>query len=223
MKGCLLFFLLTISMVGQQTIDFGADPEGNSTISPYSTTMIVRNAPADKTILGNQYYEEYNSLATVYIDKKKAHKCLVRYNAFNDEIEVTENDKAFNMLKIDNIEVVLDRYSYKLFDYEGKKQFFIVFNKGRYSFGIKAKKKIKEGKQASTSYETSRPSRYIEVNKYFIIDTEKSEIRNIKLNKKEVIKVLDKKDEIQKVASSKKLSFKKEKDLIKIMNLYNSL
>ncbi|WP_271765868.1 hypothetical protein [Aquimarina algiphila] len=223
MKNFLLFFLLTTSMIGQQTIDNGIDPEGSSAISPYSTTMIVRNAPIDNSIRGHQYYEEYNSLATVYIDKKRARKCLVRYNAFKDEIEVTENDKAFNMLKIDDIEVALDGYAYKLYDYEGGKQFFIVFNEGRYSLGIKAQKKIKAGKQASTGYETSTPSRYIEVNKYCIIDNEKGEIKNVKLKKKEILKVLNKKTEIEKFASSKKLSFKKEKDLIKIINYYNSL
>ncbi|WP_438709984.1 hypothetical protein ACSTS3_11300 [Aquimarina muelleri] len=224
MQNFLLLFLLTISMTGQQTIDNGADPEGNSFISPYSTTMIVRNKEIDRTIKGHQYYEEHNSLATIYINKKRDRKCLVRYNAFNDEIEVSQKDQAFNILKIDNIEVALEKYSYRLFNYEGDKHFFITFNKGRYSLAIKTQKKIKGGRQARTGYETSSPSRYISINKYFVVDNEKEEIKSIKLKKKNIIEVLnDKKDQVEKFVSSKKLNLKKEEDVIAVIDYYNTL
>ena len=219
----LVIFFLSLVTIGQQTIDNGADPEGKSLLSPYGTTMIIRNTNTSANIKGHQYYEEYNGLATVYINAKRVRKCLVRYNAFNDEIEVTENQKVFNLLKVNHMEVVLDDYSYKVFDYKGNKHFFIMLNKGRYSLAIKKDKKIKGGRQADSGYQTNIPSRYIEINKYFIIDNDTGEIKSLKLKKKEVLNLLHKKEEIQKMASSKKLNFRKEKDVITILDYYNSI
>jgi hypothetical protein len=162
-------------------------------------------------------------MATIYVNKKLVRKCLVRYNAFNGELEYVDDNKRFNMLKVDNLEVALKKYRYKLFDYEGDRQFFIIYNKGPFSLGVKALKKIKQGKEAVTSYEASTPSKYIDNNKYFIINNEKGEVKGIKLKKKDILKVLNKKDELEKFASSKKLNFKKEADLARIIDYYNTL
>ncbi|PKV50087.1 hypothetical protein ATE84_2136 [Aquimarina sp. MAR_2010_214] len=224
------FFLLVLSLIstitiGQETI-FGmnSDPNNNLKASPFGTTIVVRQSARNTSIKGHQYFEEIDEMATVYIDKKSVRKCLVRYNAFNGELEyLDDNNKRFNMLKISNLEVDLKKYSYKLFDYEGSKQFFIVYNKGAFSLGMKVLKKIKQGKEGATSYDKSTPSKYVEKSKYFIVNNEKGEVQKVKLKKKDILKVLDKKEELEKFASSKKLKFKKEKDLIRIINYYNSL
>lgn len=211
-------------MIGQETIGGGAsNPSGNTAIGPFSSTMMVRQKARNTSIKGHQYYEESNEMATIYVNKKLVRKCLVRYNAFNGELEYVDDNKRFNMLKVDNLEVALKKYRYKLFDYEGDRQFFIIYNKGPFSLGVKALKKIKQGKEAVTSYEASTPSKYIDNNKYFIINNEKGEVKGIKLKKKDILKVLNKKDELEKFASSKKLNFKKEADLARIIDYYNTL
>ncbi|WP_108840577.1 hypothetical protein [Aquimarina sp. Aq78] len=226
MKNFFILFLLMSStvMIGQETFGGGAsDPGGKTGIGPFSSTIMVRQKARNTSIKGHQYFEENNEMATIYVNKKQVRQCLVRYNAFNGELEYVDDNKRFNMLKVDNLEVALRKYSYKLFNYEGDRQFFVVYNKGPFSLGVKAMKKVKQGKEAVTSYDASTPSKYIENNKYFIINNKKGEVQKVKLKKKDILKVLDKKEELEKFASSKKLSFKKEKDLIKIINYYNSI
>ncbi len=226
MKNLFILFLIISNtvMIGQETFGGGAsDPSGNTAIGPFSSTIIVQQKARNTTIKGHQYFEENNEMATIYVNKKQVRQCLVRYNAFNGELEYVDNNKRFNMLKVENLEVALKKYSYKLYEYDGDRQFFIVYNEGPFSLGMKALKKIKQGKEAVTSYDASTPSKYIENNKYFIINNEKGEVKKVKLKKKDILKVLDKKEELEKFASSKKLSFKKEKDVIKIINYYSSL
>ncbi|WP_108866898.1 hypothetical protein [Aquimarina aquimarini] len=225
MKTIFTLFLILNStlLIAQEITGNVSDPGSNNVISPFGSTMIVRNNSTDEVIKGHQYYEERDQIATVYIKGKPVKKCLVKYNGFNEEIEYLEKDKRYNLLKLDDMEVKLNKYSYRLFDHKGDKKFFLVYNKGMFSLGLLAIKKIREGKQATSSYESSTPSRYIENYKYFIINNKDKVVTDIKLKKKEILKTLGKKEELEKFAKSRKLSFKKESDLVKIIKYYNTL
>ncbi|WP_062061014.1 hypothetical protein [Aquimarina longa] len=229
MRILLITLLLSNVLVyGQSTIINTSDSGGDfsSNLSPYNSQIVIKKATKSR-IKGHVYNEESNKLATIYIGKRKSTRSFVRYNAFNGEMEMTvEGGKVYNMIKRDGVKVVLDDgYTYTIFDHEGLKQFFVVKNKnkGRFSLLLKIAKKIKQGRPGRGGYGNSIPSKYIEDNKYFIFDSEKGEMMNVKLKKKEILHVLGKKNEIEKFTSSNKLSYKKEKHIVKIINYYNTL
>ncbi len=219
-----LFLLLLLSkaymVLGQVKSDSISKAGETSNLSAYGTRVVVRK-PSKYSVQGHQYYENENKLASVYVNGKKSRRTFVRYNALNDEIEVTE---IFNILKKENINVVLDEgYIYKVLDFEGTKQFFVFLKEGKNSLVMKVEKKIKEGKDAIGGYEQTTNDKYVEKRSYFILKTG-GDLFKIKLKQKDILKVLgDKKTEIEKYASSKKLNFKKEEDLIKIVGYYNTL
>lgn len=228
MKKLFVFCIVVVShffISAQVATGSGIGPGEMSMASPYGTTQIFVTDPSEDPVQGHRYYEERNKLAVVYINDKRARRCLIRYNAFNDEIEVTENDKVFNILKLDDIKIVLedDEYFYKIFDSEEGKRFFILRNKGKVSFAKRVEKSVKLGKVATSGYEKDTPSKYVTKRKYFIIN-EKGEVKNIKkLKKKDILALLDKKTELEQYATSEKLSFKNEEDLVKIIDYYNTL
>ncbi len=227
MKKLFIFYVVVCSnffisaQIGGGTM-VGPGEAANAT--PYGTQVFVRDASEDP-IEGNRYFEETNKLAVVYINKKRARRCLMRYNAYYDQIEVTENNKVFNLIKRDDMKVVIEDegYVYKIFDFEEASRFFILLQEGDISLLKRVEKKVKVGKDATTGYETNTPSRYIEKHRYFLKD-KSGDLVNVKLKKKEILKVLTaQKDEVEKYASSKRLSFRKEKDLVKIIKHYNTL
>ncbi|WP_271783073.1 hypothetical protein [Aquimarina algiphila] len=175
----------------------------------------------EKEIKGSKYYEEDFKLAVIYDGDKVIHKSPIKYNAFNDEIEVLEDDKEFALLKKEGIKVVLDSYQYVMLKNKG---YFIIFNKNKKtSLVLKPKKKFRKGAEAESTYSQVIPPSFIDNFEYYI-KTKEGELEKIKLKKKNVLAVLkDKKTEIEKFASSKKLSFKKEEDLVKIIEYYSSL
>ncbi|WP_271765869.1 hypothetical protein [Aquimarina algiphila] len=214
----LVILLLKMYMaVGQNSI---SRAEELSDMGAYGTRVVVRK-PIKNTVQGHQYYENENKLASVYINGKKLRRAYVRYNSLNDEIEVTE---VFNILKKENIKVVLDKgYVYKMLDFEGTKQFFIFLKEGKNSLVMKVEKRIKQGENAIDAYKQSTNAKYIEKRRYFILTSE-GDLLRVKLKQKDVLKVLgDKKNEIKKYVSSKGLNYKKENDLIRIVSYYNTL
>ncbi|MBQ0737465.1 hypothetical protein [Aquimarina celericrescens] len=222
MKELTIFLLLLYisNLAGQKVESDTYNITEVSELSAYGTRVVLRKSGKDH-IQGDQYYESKNRLASIYVDGKKTRRSYVRYNAMTDEIEVTE---VFNILKREDIEIVLDEgYMYKILDFNGTKQFFIFLKEGKISLVMKVEKIIKNGKGIVTGYEQTTPTKYVEKRSYFI-KRDGDDLLSIKLKKKDILRALgDKKDEIEKYVTSKKLSYKKESDLIKIISYYNKL
>ncbi|MBP2832331.1 hypothetical protein J8281_09055 [Aquimarina sp. U1-2] len=175
----------------------------------------------ENKIKGSKYYEEDYKIAAIYDNDKMLHRSVVKFNAFNDEIEVKSDNDSYALLKKNTIKVVLDNYQYEFLENEG---YFLVFNKDKKtSLLLKAKKKIREGEEAASTYGQSTPTAFVNDYEYYI-RTKDGKLSKIKLKKKDIVNVLkDKKDKLEEFASEKKLNFKKEKDVVKIINYYNTL
>ncbi|TPN85312.1 hypothetical protein [Aquimarina algicola] len=228
-----ILFFLSICSVFSLTINaqgFGsASSRGPGEIDGFDPSAggigVIVTESSVENIKGHKYYEDNKEMASVYVNGDMKVKCMVRYNAVDDEVETTDNDKTYKMFKRDNIEIVLDKkgYRYKVFEEENQKKYYILFNKGKVSLALRPKKKIKLGVKAATNYEKDKPSRYVLQNDYFIL-TEEDKFIPVKFKKKEILAALSsKKDEVENFVSSKKLRFKKKEDLIKIIDHYNSL
>ncbi|WP_108866897.1 hypothetical protein [Aquimarina aquimarini] len=175
----------------------------------------------EKSITGSKYHEDDYKIAKIYDNDKMIHKYAIKYNAYADEIEVLEDNKTFALLKKENVRIVLDDYEYKLSDNNG---YIIVFNKNKnVSLALKVKKKVRAATEPESSYSQYIPPSFVNNHVYYI-KNKKGGLEQIKLKKKNILAVLkDKEDEVKEFASSKKLSFKKEADLVKIIDYYNTL
>ncbi len=222
-----LFF--TVLTNGQDAKDTDNDDKHHNVGINDNDTFIILNGfvrpitkkVGEKDIKGSKYHEESFKMATIYDGDKMLHKSLIKYNAFNDEVEVLQDNKEFALLKKESIKVVLNNYQYEMFKDKG---YFIIFNKNKStSLVLKPKKKLREGSEAESTYGQAVPPSFIDKYEYFI-KTKTGELEQIKLKKKDVVGILkDQKSKVEEFASSKKLSFKKEKDLIKIIDFYNTL
>ncbi|WP_074408049.1 hypothetical protein [Aquimarina megaterium] len=217
----LFFHLFLFSQEVQVNTELNSD--GTSTVLSAYAKPIVTNY-SEESITGSKYHEEEYMIAEVYLDNKKIHKCAVRYDAYSDEIEVAANDKKYVLSKGEGIKTILKDYEYQRLDQKGNTGYFIIFNKNKEtSLVLKAKKKIKEAVEPKSGFGNYVPPSFIKDYKYFI-KNRAGDLTRIKLKKKDVLGVLkDKKEELEKFAASKKLKFKKESDLVKIINYYNTL
>ncbi|MDY8137713.1 hypothetical protein [Aquimarina sp. 2201CG5-10] len=221
--------IITLSFVGVQA----QQTQSTTVISPTGTAIrlntfakpINEKVITEDGIAGSKYHEEKYKMATVYLNGKVIHEYAIRYNAYHDEIEILNGEKPFALLKQDGVEVVLKNYSYVMMKNDvGIKGYFIDFNKdASTSLVLKPKKTLKKAVEPSSGLGGTMPPTFTEDYQYYIKD-KSGNLKTVRLKKKDLLKVLnDKKSEIEKYASSSKLSYKKEKDVIKILDHYNTL
>ena len=107
-------------------------------------------------VLGSPYLDEEFKIGTVIIKDAESYKSLLRYNAYNDEIEMKNGNTTTAIMKRDYITVKLgtDVFSIHTFAYEEgvKDGYFNVLNQGKAQLLRRRKVHLKEGKAATSSY-----------------------------------------------------------------------
>ncbi len=218
-----IIFLNFCSYAQEVQVNTNLNPDATNTVLSAYVKPVTKTFSEEK-IKGNKYYESEFQIAEVYVGEKILRKYATRYNAYSDEIEVESNDKKFVLSKSEDIRVITKDYTYQFSNHKINKGYFIIFNKEKKtSLVLKAKKKIKEAVEPKSGFGSYVPPSFVKDYNYYIRNFA-GHLIPIKLKKKDVLKVLkDKEKEIEKFASSNKLSFKKERDLVKIVSHYNTL
>ncbi|AXT60477.1 hypothetical protein D1816_08970 [Aquimarina sp. AD10] len=179
----------------------------------------------EESVAGSKYYKETFLMGSVYVKNKLLGKYKVRYNAYDDEVEVLQNGKTSALHYEEDITVNLDEYTFKILrDNTNKKSYYVDFHEGKNtSLVLQPKIVLKKPVEPKNGFGGKMPATFDKEYKYFIKNIAGNLIP-VKLKKKEVLQILsNKKSEIEKFASSNKLSFKKERDLVKIVSHYNTL
>ncbi len=172
------------------------------------------------------------------------------YDNWESELEITTKDNKIFKFKNSNYDLIEDIFVTKLskdsvfsFNNSGidlvkiknktfkkiKKtdadMFFEVLLDGkRVAFLKRYYKKIRKGRRDPMTRERLSKDKYLEAHKHYLY--ENNELIKISLRKKNVITNLrdkNKKELLSKYVKENKLSYKKEKDVISILNYYNSL
>ncbi len=227
MKGLLMlltFFLQFIVVSAQDKTNDQITSPTNDLSTNRGVILALKKDYSDIKAKGSPYFEEDFKEVDIYIDNKFYKKSMAKFNSLKDNIEIYAGNQSFSLSKRENIEVIFPDYRYKVIDHNGKKEYYLVFNEfEKTSLLLKPKKNFREGKEPTSSYEKYIPAQYLEDYKYYL-KHKNGQLEQIKLKKKEILAVLkDHKTEIEKYASINKLSFKKEADLVKIINYYNTL
>ncbi|MER3374438.1 MAG: hypothetical protein RIM83_07340 [Allomuricauda sp.] len=188
---------------------------------------------AEGDIEGTIYLNENFILGTLYVNDKEVKKMYMRYDAYNDEIELkdalnSEEIKAMVKHPVYSCSLDGDEYYYLGYTNEvgGEKKGYLVpiVIGDAYTLFIKYQKVYKKGKQASTPLDASFPPRFLDKAEYYVSVNNESPFF-MKTKKSEVISIFPKQDQsaIKKYIKEKRLKAGDHNDLRNLFTYANTL
>ena len=231
MKYFLCFFLFSFYTIFSQNIGSNgvrSDSRIND-LFELIKNRVNKSPYSNPKVKGSEYFDNMFKPAEVkYFDKDLDENIFLRYNAYKDEIEFSNNAKTLSsdkiLMKNMNISCLIEDEKYIYSNYINanglKKEGYLIelFLGKKYAFYEKRIKVFMEGSEAKTSLERSFDPRFVEKFKYYI-SKNNSQKKEIKINKKSLIDFLELgvKNK-KKIFNQSKLKFKKASDVIGILN-----
>lgn len=219
--------ILTLSFLCFSLYSFG------QTVSNYDVSSNVLydmgrelKAKADK-IDGSKYTSDAFEPANINFLENQT--VLVRYNAYDDEIEFSRNGKNFNLIKTSQIEVkfIKSNKTYVYTEYFSKNLnkvfgYLVQLNKkDNYSIYLRESVSLIPGKEAVTGYEVSRAAFFQPNKEEFLIEID-GKITTIPKKKKEFLILFgDKSTAVETFIKTNKLNYSSKEDLIKLSDFLN--
>lgn len=193
-----------------------------------NTTSLTSIDLTSKELIGNSYIEERFLIGSI---SNQETSCLIRYNAYRDEMEVELDNKPYYLplSSYYSITFKLSNKTYQLLDFNEKKTtnkgFFVVQYIGtELSLFLKEKIKLYDEVPPKAGFSQYEPPKLGRVKDKLFIGYGDNTAIELPNKKKDVLKLFSSKNsKIQSYAKENKLGFKKEKDLIQILKYYNSL
>lgn len=178
------------------------------------------------TIIGGTPYisSDYKDGSTT-IQEELGFKAPMRYNAVKNVVEFLDEDlKVREVLRRPYITVDLDGKVYEILEYiedeNEKLAYFNPLNQGKVQLLLMPKKKLSQARRTSP-FESS--ATYRESSTYYIKKEGRS-AEKIRLNKKSIlIHLFDKALEMNTYISDYGLNLRKEEDVVRLFDYYNSL
>ncbi|WP_035096583.1 hypothetical protein [Aquimarina megaterium] len=163
--------------------------------------------------------------------KQKIQKLFLRYNVYDDQIEVSktlEASELHGLLKSDHIYARVNNkeYHYKKYkdlNNQTKKGYLIKLRDNtKISLYKLLVKKYTKAKIANTSYHKNTPAKFTDQHIYYLEIGEK--LVPVNSSKKKTVSIFpDHQKEVKDFIGKENLSLKKEKDLLKLVNFYSTL
>lgn len=181
------------------------------------------------SIVGSPYEDKSFSLGKVTNNlTKKSKPYYLRYNVYNDVIEIDDNTNTVSLMKSLNIYAIMNNreYHYEIYsdvDSKTDEGYFILLSKGENSsFFLRQTKKFNGKVEARDSYHKEIPASFVDSKSYYI---KKDRILfPVSKSKKGFLKQFyENENELKKYMKSNKLNLKSEKDIIKVYNYLDSL
>lgn len=193
-------------------------------------TFYIPDAEKQKSDFnGSPYlYDDFSPGYILVDDSILINNIELRYNVFAEQMQMKYQNKVSSIAVPDRVnKVVLNNeiFNYLKFFLKDKiqKGYFCKLTKGKLTLLKKYKCEL-IGSSYNKALDAGNKNSTFSIKKYYYILDSKKNISEVKLRKKKILKLFsDKKDIVKKYADDNNLSFRKEKDLIKIINYYNSL
>lgn len=181
-----------------------------------------------KNLVGTSYIDDEFFPAKV-IKNNKVY--AMRFNAYQDEMEIEKDDKVFGLQKRFDFPIVFlnNNKVYEVFDYdkEGKaeKGFFVVLQEGNeITLLLKETIEFVPEVEAKTGYDKYQPPKLVRAKDRFYIGYKNYTTALLPTKKSEFLNLFgSKSSDIEKYIKTNKLNIKSAEDLIKIFEYYNSL
>ncbi len=221
MRAILILLILSVTVSSAQITELSrrAVPSYESQVG-----IVIEEVPIE----GSPYFVELYVVGNTFVNGRNV-RLLMRYNAFSDQIEMKDKyQKSFNMLKRKDLEAHFGGKTYRIMDYveNGKKKqgYFNPLNEGYVTLYYKPKKVFVQAEKPENGYNDYSPPTYKDVSTYYL-QLGSQQAVEINLNKRQLLKYL--RDEhfsdIKQYVSDNDLKLKTEKEVLQLLNYYNSL
>lgn len=182
----------------------------------------INNLPPD--IEGSPYLRDEFVKGTVFVENEKPYAAMMRYNAYQDEIQVQGSDGISSLFKRDYIWAEIGGETFRIQTYGDRagtsKGYFVELNRGNIRLLKRIVREFKEGQPAVSSYSQNTPPRFDEKVTYYLV-REKSPAREVRLRKKDILGFLSSK-EVETYVKENKLRLNSEKEVIQVLTQINA-
>lgn len=145
--------------------------------------------------------DKFINSEVIYFGKKLKDKIFLRYNAYNDEVEMAKSSEQSNtediLIKNSSVSCIIEGIEYRYLPYPEKRQNFpkagyvqVLFEGKNVSLYKKNRKIFMEAKKARTSLERSFPARYVD-EAYYLYNTKGKPLKILKLSKSDIKKAFE--------------------------------
>lgn len=220
-----LFVAVPALMMSYGSLAQGSPAMELPTVYVQNTVTGSNRAPSN--VLGSPYLNEEFVIGTVTIKGEESYQTLLRYNAFNDELEMRNGTTTSAVMKRDYITVRLggDVFSVHAYAFNDgiKNGYFNALNDGSAVLLRRRKVILREGQVATSSYGKDKPPKFeMEESYYLSVDGETAQ--PVKLNKKGVLTALSGTNkDLSSYVKKNKLKLKSESEVLQLLSHYNSL
>ena len=219
--------------------DGGSSGAANSNFDLYLRTIDIDEkdmsfglSKAEFEVIKGDAYLNVNFIpGNIYQDENLLKSnVLMRYNAYADEIEITENiqkkSKYGALMKDPSIYVKIGNDIYVFIPYNDSNEkggYFNIIADGKTHDLYKKTTSVFRGPQkAKSSYDSDTPPSFEKATKYYLV--ENGVFFELPKSRSRILKTMDlKKDEVRKYVRENNLDVFKETDLIKVFTYYDSL
>ncbi len=218
-RNLMLVLALGSTIAYGQNIDLPTEYINNTTLGG------VNNLPDN--VEGSPYANEEFVLGKVYAEGQDPYNGLLRFNAYQDGIEMKTDKGIITLLKREYLSAEIDGNLYRIENYKNngavRKAYFIEKNKGKARLLLRQQKEFVEERPATSSYSKDKPARFNEENSYYLI-TEGNAGVEVRLKSKDILSALpDHQKEVEAFAKKNKIKMKTEEEVLQILAYYNTL
>ena len=215
-----LALTLSLSFAFAQNIELPTEYLNNSTLGGV-------NSGLPNNVQGSPYANEEFVIGKVFVNDDQPYTGMLRYNAFQDGIEMKTEKGIITLLKRDYLKAQIAGKLYLIENYKKngavRKTYFVELSKGKARLLLKQGKNFVEERKASSSYSKDQPPKFEDQISYYIITDSNAAIET-RLRAKDVISALpDHQKELTAFVKKNKLKLKTEAEVIQLLGYYNSL
>lgn len=212
--------LFTTVTISSQTFTTGTDINGYGTTNTFRLPYNYDHPEIDGTAFSNENYQHGE------INTGEVSEVLFRFNIRKNEIEIKYNEKIYLLDKKNGYAISFNNFKYQVFkNSKGKQEFYLTSIKNK-----KTKLLVKEIKNVNTrvfqssGYSDNSKNSYSKIKETYYISFDNQNAIKIPKKGKHFYKLFgEKKTKMKEFVTDNKLNRKEKKDLIKIINYYNTL
>lgn len=177
-------------------------------------------------VQGSAYYVKEFKKAAIYDKGEEVAEFYVRYDAFNDDLEVKRNKHSLtkeSLIRDRDVSCVVDGREYKYMSFMDDNGDMVegyvvsIYSGNTYTVYERLRKTYREGRYAKTSHGTDFPPRFSDKTEYYVAVANDAPVY-AKLNKKKILDFFEgsSKKELAKYIKKKGIGFKDAQDLVSV-------
>lgn len=186
----------------------------------------------DNSIEGSPYMSNIFTPAQLFYGNEPAGNIYYRYNAYNEEIEIKQENKENELIrglgKDKKIRLIANgkSMSFKTFiDKNGntKNGYLTLLSDGKYKLYKHLKVTFKEAKKAENSFVKGSPAKFLQSTEFYLEGPDGKRIDEIQFSTKKLLNLVDKdkQEGLKSYLKEKKIKINDENSLHKVLNYLN--